>query len=58
MTIEIISPTDPHNENLPPTHSGIESIFSEETPNFLVASILFEMQIKSVSYTHLRAHET
>ena len=46
MTIEIISPTDPHNENLPPTHSGIERILSRETPNLLGASVLFEIAIK------------
>ena len=46
MTIEITSPTDPHNENLPPTQSGIERILSGEIPNYLGASVLFEIAIK------------
>ena len=35
-----------HNENLPPTQSGIERILSWETPNSLGVSVLFEIAIK------------
>ena len=44
--IEIIKPTDPQSENLPPTHSGIESTFSDEIPNSFGASVLLETAIK------------
>ena len=44
--IEIIKPTDPQSENLPPTHSGIERILSEDIPNSFGALVLLETAIK------------
>ena len=35
IQIEIIKPTEPHKENLPPTHSGMERIFLDSIPNSL-----------------------
>ena len=46
IQIEIIKPTEPHKENLPPTHSGIERIFSDSIPNSFGSSVLFETAMK------------